>query len=192
MQPKTRHSLIVRLRDEQNEAAWEDFVIAYEPFLQRLTQRMGVPERDIPDVVQQVLLAVARSLDGWKDDGASGSFRRWLATVSRNIVIKFMTRERRHVSASGGTDFVRQMHEVPSDPDEQQLRRYEHEMIVWAAEQVRDQFMATSWTAFWATTIEGRPVGEVAEELGISAGSIYMSRSRILARIRSRVQEIMA
>ena len=37
--PETRHSLIVRLKDQRNELAWTEFVCAYEPFLVRLVRR---------------------------------------------------------------------------------------------------------------------------------------------------------
>lgn len=191
LHPETRHSLIVRLKDEQNEPAWADFVASYEPFLYRLAERQGVARRDVPDVVQQVLLAVARSVDGWKDDGKPGSFRRWLATVCRNIVIKFMTRERKQSGGQGGTQLVDLLNNVPDEPDKELVQRYEHELIVWAAEQVKDEFIATSWSAFWATVIEGRSVNDVAAELKISPGSIYMSRSRIMARIRTKVDDVM-
>lgn len=189
--PETRHSLIVRLKDEQNEPAWTDFALAYEPFLYRMAERQGVPARDVPDVVQQVLLAVAKSVDGWTDDGKGGSFRRWLSTVCRNVVIKFMTRERKQSSGRGGTQFVDLMNNVVDEPDQDQVQRYEHELIVWAAEQVKDEFIATSWSAFWATVIDGRSVSDVAAELKVSAGSIYMSRSRIMARIKAKVAEVM-
>ncbi len=188
---ETRHSLIVRLQGDQNEAAWTDFATAYEPFLYRMATRQGVPEGHVPDVVQQVLLAVARSVEGWKDDGSPGSFRRWLATVSRNVVIKFMTRERRQTSAFGGTDMLEALHAVPDEPSKQQVQQYEHELIVWAAEQIKSEFIETSWAAFWATVIEGRSVADVAAELNVSAGSIYMSRSRIMARIKSKVEKVM-
>ncbi|MEZ6058811.1 MAG: sigma-70 family RNA polymerase sigma factor [Planctomycetaceae bacterium] len=189
--PETRLSLIVRLKDQHNELAWRDFMDAYEPFLNRLAARQGVPERHVPDVVQQVLLAIAKSVDGWNDDGRPESFRRWLATVSRNVVIKFMTRERRQAGGRGGTELVDLLRNVPAEPDEQQVQRYEHELIVWAAEQVRSEFLESSWKAFWATVIEGRSVSEVAAELNLSPGSIYMSRSRIMAKIRTKVDEVM-
>lgn len=188
---ETRHSLIIRLKDRQNESAWEAFVVAYEPFLYRMAERQGVPQRHVPDTVQQVLLSVAKSVDNWKDDGRPGSFRRWLSTVSRHIVIKFMTRERRQADPAGGTHVIEVLNALPAEPDQQQLASYEHELIVWAAEQVKDEFIATSWAAFWATVIEGRPVAEVADELKISAGSIYMSRSRIMAKIQLKVEEVM-
>jgi len=189
--PKTRHSLILRLKNPDNETAWQDFVEAYETFLRRLAVRQGVPDRHIPDVTQQVLLAIARSIDGWQDDGKQASFRRWVSTVSRNVVIKFMTRERRHESVGAGTDLLEQLRNIPANPDPQLVRQYEHEVIIWAAEQVRSEFRKTSWQAFSATMIEGRSVADIAAELGVTAGSIYMSRSRILARIRTKVRQLL-
>ncbi len=189
--PETRHSLIVQLKCRDNQPAWQEFVEAYEPFLKRLASRQGVPERHVADVTQQILLAIARSIDGWTDDGRDASFRRWLSTVSRNIVIKFMTRERKH-HATGGSDLLEVLNQIPTHPDAQLVHQYEHELIVWAAEQVRNEFRDTSWKAFAATIIDGRPVADVAEELNVTAGSIYMSRSRILARIRTKIQKLLS
>jgi RNA polymerase sigma-70 factor (ECF subfamily) len=97
------------------------------------------------------------------------------------------------VSGQGGTDFWEQLQRAPdAGCDARQLEQaYERELIVWAAELVRAGFRETSWRAFWATQIEGRGVAEVAAELGVTPGSIYMSRSRILARIRAKVAEVL-
>jgi RNA polymerase sigma-70 factor (ECF subfamily) len=190
-QPETRPSLIVRLKGERNELAWAEFVSAYEPFLQRLIERQGVPERHVPDVTQQVLVAIAKSVEGWQDDGDPASFRRWLNRVARNVVLKFMARERRQTAGHGGSDWLEFLSHVPDAENEEREAEYEYELVVWAAEQVRSEFLETSWKAFWATLIEGREVAEVAAELGVSPGSVYMSRSRLMARIRSKVRQVM-
>jgi RNA polymerase sigma-70 factor (ECF subfamily) len=191
-QPETRPSLIVKLQGQRNELAWTQFVTDYEPFLRRLIQRQGVPERHLADVTQQVLAAIARSVSGWQDDGNPASFRRWAARVARNVVIKFMTRERRQIGGQGGTELIDLLNQVPDEAsDQQQDSRYEHELIVWAAEQVREEFRASSWQAFWATLIEGRDVADVAAELNVTPGSIYMARSRIMAKIQSKVAEVL-
>lgn len=187
---ETRQSLIVRLKSEQNEVAWRDFVCVYEAFLIQLARRQGVPERHVPDVTQQILLTIAKSIDGWKDDGNSASFRRWMSTVARNVVIRFMARERKQAGGIGGSDLMAQLQNVEDKPNEQHEREYQHELIVWAAEHVRHEFLESSWRAFWATVIEERPVDEVASELNVTPGSIYMSRSRIMARIRKKVGEV--
>lgn len=187
---ETRKSLIVRLKNEQNDSAWRDFFCTYEGFLQRLVQRQGVPERHVPDVTQQILLVIAKSVDGWKDDGNAASFRRWLSAVSRNVVIRFMSRERKQAGGVGGSDLIAVLQTVEAAPDENSTRQYEHELIVWAAEQVRHEFLEASWRAFWLTVIDGQPVEAVARELRVSPGSIYMSRSRIMAKIKARIADV--
>jgi RNA polymerase sigma-70 factor (ECF subfamily) len=102
-----------------------------------------------------------------------------------------MTRERRH-DATGGSDLLELLNQVPANPDGQQIQQYEHEMINWAAEQVRDEFRDTSWRAFTATVIDGRAVEDVARDLDVTPGSIYMSRSRILAKIRARIHNLLS
>ena len=182
----------MRLKDPRNASAWAEFVGAYEPFLMQLVRRQGTPELHVADVSQQLLLAIVRSVDGWSDDGQPASFRRWLGRVARNVSIKFMTRERRHVTGQGGSDFLEQLDHIPDVAiDEARLRQYDHELIIWAADQVKNEFRETSWKAFWATQVEGRTVAEVAAELGVSAGSIYMSRSRIIARIREKIEHVL-
>jgi len=187
--PETRPSLIVRLKGQRNEPAWEEFVRAYEPFLYSVVARRGVPPRHVPDITQQILAAIARSVEQWTDDGRPASFRRWLTCVARNIVIRYMAKERRTPGGKGGSGWLDRLNEVAAEPDPAELQDYDFELILWAAEQVRSEFRATSWTAFWETLIDGRSVEDVAQRLGISPGSIYMSRSRIIAKIRAKVSE---
>jgi RNA polymerase sigma-70 factor, ECF subfamily len=188
---ETRKSLIVRLKSDQNEIAWRDFVVVYEGFLGQMARRHGVPERHVADVTQQILLAIVRSIEGWKDDGNNASFRRWLSTVSRNVVIRFMTRERRQPAGVGGSDLIALLQKLEEKPSELHIQQYQHELIVWAAEHVRKEFIETSWQAFWATVIDQKSVDEVARDLNVSAGSIYMSRSRIMAKIRKTISIVL-
>lgn len=185
--PETRHSLIVRLQGPRNEAAWVDFVAAYEPFLRNLIVRRGVPERHVPDATQQVLTAIAQSVSRWQDDGQPASFRRWASIIARNVVLRFLAHESRHLAGQGGSELLDQLHAVPATEDPELARRYEHELIVWAAEKVRHEFRETSWRAFWLTLVDGLSVNAAAAELGVTPGSVYMSRSRIVARIRQQL-----
>ncbi len=189
--PPTRRSLIVHLQNEQDDVAWCEFVTVYESFLMRLIQRRGVPAAHVNDVTNQVLAAIAQSITQWKDDQGDASFRRWISRVARNVVLKYMSRERRQVSAAGGTDALETLAQVPDAIDESLARQYEHELIVWAADQVKGEFIETSWQAFWLTMIDGRSVTDVAQSLAVSPGSIYMSRGRILKRIRDKVREVL-
>lgn len=190
--PGTRQSLLVRL-SKQHQPSWFEFAEVYEPFLRNLVRRHGVPDSDCEDVVQQIMLGVTKSLDSFSDDGRPESFRRWLNVVARNAAIKFMTGERKRSQAAGGTDMLAAFQNLSNDESdlkEQDLAGYRRELIVWAAESVKNEFQPNSWAAFRETMINHRSVDEVASELNVSAGSIYMSRSRVLARIRQKVSAV--
>ena len=64
---------------------------------------------------------------------------------------------------------------------------YRRRLFRWAAEQIRGEFQASTWKAFWRTCVEGRAIQEVAAELQLSAGAVYVARSRVMARLRKRI-----
>jgi RNA polymerase sigma-70 factor (ECF subfamily) len=187
--PATRQSLIVKLRDPGDSGAWSEFVALYEPLIYRLARRKGLQDADANDVCQEVFRAVAGSVDRW--DPARGSFRGWLSSIARNLTINFLTRGPRHPRGSGTTSVQELLEAHPAaDPSATALfdREYKKQLFQSAASDVKSQFAPATWQAFWKTAVEDRPPAEVASELGLSVGSVYVARSRVLARIRRRVE----
>ncbi|HVC97892.1 MAG TPA: sigma-70 family RNA polymerase sigma factor [Pirellulales bacterium] len=191
--PETRRSLIVRLRSARDEAAWSEFLLLYEPLILRMMRKKGLQDSDARDVCQQVLAAVAGDVGKWKSDGQTASFRRWLFSIARNRVVKFLVKSRKGAVATGGTDAQRLLE---AQPDSQASisaefeREYRHQLLVWAADQVRAEFRDSTWRAFWQTCIVGRSAADVAAELETSLGNVYVARSRIIARLREKVSEV--
>src|SRR5258706_1457132 len=102
--PETRPSLVVRLGNARDGAAWTEFLAVYEPLILRLMRKQGLQNSDARDVCQQVLAAVARDVSQWRPDGRQASFRRWLFQVARNRMLKFLAKSRREPPAAGGTE----------------------------------------------------------------------------------------
>jgi RNA polymerase sigma-70 factor (ECF subfamily) len=65
--PETRGSLIVRLRDLDDELAWEEFVGIYRPVIVRVAMLKGLQPSDAEDLAQQVLLAVSAKIPEWEN-----------------------------------------------------------------------------------------------------------------------------
>jgi RNA polymerase sigma-70 factor (ECF subfamily) len=189
--PDTRASLIVRLADAQNEAAWHEFVRLYEPVVYRLARRRGFQHADAEELVQEVMLAVARAAEGWVPDPERGRFRTWLHRIARNLMVNFLTRRKHQVWGTGKSD-VQQMLEAESDPQSAVTQlfevEYRRETFRLAASQVQREVKETTWRAFWLSTIDDLPAAEVARQLKISVGSVYIARSRIMARLRQLVK----
>jgi len=191
--PETRASLLLRLRDARNQQAWTEFLEIYEPLISRLVRRRGVQSADVAEVTQEVLLAVASAIHRWEDDPARGSFRGWLATVARNLVVNYLIRQSRHPRGTGDTGLKRWLEDQPA-PDGEVSALFDLERkrqsFRWASEQIRAEFKETTWQSFWMTAVENRDVNDVAQVLGVKPGVVYVSRSRVMKRLREMVEGI--
>lgn len=190
--PETRESLIVRLRDPRDRDAWDLFALLYRPVIYRLARGRGLQDADAQDLAQQVLMAVAASIPRWERQGQDVRFRNWLRRVTKNATLNALTRRPRDM-AGGGSTLMNLLRDCP-DPDRatEDAIEWEHRREVYrrAASIVREECTQESWQVFSMTVIDGEKAEGVAEQLGKTLGSVYVTRCRILARLREVVREI--
>jgi RNA polymerase sigma-70 factor (ECF subfamily) len=189
--PPTRASLLVRLRDPQDAAAWREFVALYGPLIYNHARKQGLQDADAADLSQDVLIAVAGAVGRLEYDPRRGAFRSWLFTVVRRRLANWRRAARGR--ARGGTPAnSRQLEECP-EPQQAEAdwqADWEERLYAWARDWVRREVTETTWQAFWRTAIDGRPGKEVAQELGLSVAAVYRARSRVLARLKELVRSV--
>lgn len=190
--PETAESLILRVRDPANRVAWDQFENIYRPVIFRIARAKGLQHADALDLVQQVLMSVAAAIDRYeKPDGGPG-FRNWLSRITRNAIIKALTRKPRD-GAMGGSAVLDVLSDVPSPDAETDALinlEYRRELFRRAADQVRGEVKEITWHAFELTALQQVPVERAAERLGVAAGSIYAARSRVMRRLQDAVRRI--
>jgi len=188
--PLTQPSLLVRLADARDREAWARFVEIYAPLIYGHARRSGLQDADAADLTQDVLRTVAGAIGRFEYDPSRGSFRGWLFTVVRNLLRNFLASRKRHLQGSGEPGHQAFLESQP-DHDNQLAEAWDHEyqqrLFMWAAEQIRRDFQEHTWQAFWQTAIEGRSVKDVAARLGMTVGAVYVSKSRVLARLREQI-----
>jgi len=190
--PETRASLIGRLPDPADVRAWDEFAAVYAPLVYRLARRHGLQPADADDLVQEVLSSVARSVQAWLAKESRGPFRAWLLRIAKNTAINFLTRPKHRPIAGGNGDAINNpiAAAVATGDDRSEFDlEYRREVFRWAAAQVRRAVTVKTWQAFWRTTIEGEPNETVAAELKMSVGSVYIAKSRVMARLRDAARQ---
>lgn len=188
--PETRPSLVLRLSNAADAAAWDEFVAVYGPLVFRLARRRGLQASDAEDLFQEVLASVAGSVDTWLCRQNRGKFRAWLQAIARNAAINHLTRPATRALAAGGDSGLAALEQVSSpaaNAAEDFELEYRREVYRWAAVQVRGAVADSTWQAFQLTHVDGLSVNDAAQQLGTTAGNIYISRSRVMARLRHLV-----
>ncbi len=191
--PETNESLIVQVRDPSNRAAWDQFEQLYRPVIFRIARAKGLQHADALDLVQQVLISVSSAIDRFDKQHEGVRFRNWLGRITRNAILKALTRRPRD-RASGGSDVLDVLSGIPADPETEALinLEYRRELFQRAAQQVRSQSQEVTWLAFEMTELQQISIERTAALLQISTGSVYAARSRVMRRIRNTIQQLEA
>ncbi len=190
--PETSESLIVRVRDPSNRAAWDQFEQLYRPVIFRIARAKGLQHSDALDLVQQVLMSVSAAIGRYEKQSDGMRFRNWLSHVTRNAILKALSRGPR-VRAAGGSeilDVLNKVADVDDATDELIELEYRREVYVRAAARVREAVQEVTWLAFEATVLQEVSIEVAAKRFGLSTGSVYAARNRIMRRLKAAVSEL--
>jgi RNA polymerase sigma-70 factor (ECF subfamily) len=182
----TSASLLDRLRQPEQTAAWERFVELYTPLLYDWARRMGLQETDAADLVQEVFALLLQKLPGFTYD-RHGSFRGWLRKVTLNKWRELQ--RRRPLPAIDGAALAAQAD--PGTADTFWEAEYRQHLVGRVLELIRAEFQPATWQAFWECVVAGRPAADVARQHGLSLNAVYLAKSRVLRRLRRELDGLM-
>ena len=187
---RTRASLILRLQDAEDMAAWDEFSAIYGPVVFNVATSRGFQSADAENLVQEVFMAVVSSVTNWLQRDDRGSFRAWLLRIARNAAADMITQKATRSLGLDGSDAQVHVANLPAPSALSSALDLEYERLVfqWASERVRASVAEHTWQAFRLTSIEEMSVDAAAAQLNTRPGNIYFARSRVLARIKELVQ----
>ncbi len=189
--PETSESLILRVKDAADEAAWAEFLAIYRPVIFRLARKRGLQNADADDLAQKVFMSIARAIEGWSPGAERPPFRVWLFKIARNEIVKAITR-RRPDCAAGSSSIHQRLQQHPEQEPEigaELLKEGRLELFRWAAEEIRVEFTESTWSMFWQSSVEGLSAADVAVAHRRSTGAVYIARYRVMQRLKEKVGE---
>jgi RNA polymerase sigma-70 factor (ECF subfamily) len=174
-------SLLERLRQPGNQPAWDRFVDLYTPLLYHWGRRAGLQDPDVADLVQDVFRILVQKMPAFEYD-EKRTFRGWLRTTLLNQW-RASLRRRTEKPLMDGDGQV-----AETDPQgnliDQEYREY---LVARAMQVMKTDFQPATWQACWEHVACGRPVADVARELGISVKAVYLAKARVLRRLREEL-----
>jgi len=186
---RTRLTLILRVKDQHDEASWEDFVHIYHGYIYAIIRKMNISAPDTEDLVQQLLLNIWNKLPQ-TDVQEIRRFRSWLAKITRNLVIDFI---RKHSSEAerlkkAEQDITLSYLNAIRLPDIDKIaeREWILHLTDLALKNIESLFSGQAIEVF-RLNFEGMEVKEIAKKLGLQENSVYRLRNRVKKRL---IQEI--
>ena len=189
MEVQTTHvSLLQRLSDGQDPAAWQEFCDRYAELIRGFALRRDLQPADCDDVGQEVLLSLSKSMPGFQYDPSKGKFRSYLKTVTLHVILKKRMAER------GQVDWERVAQATQAAcADEDTEAAWEAEWRQYhlrrAMQTIAAEFNSADRQAFQRYALDGREVRETAQALNLSTDQVYQAKSRILRRLAELIEQ---
>ena len=185
---KTRESLLQRVKNQDDEKSWEDFVYYYRPFIYNVVRGMNIPHHDAEEIVQLVLVKSWSKLPKFEYNRGRGRFRGWLCMVTGNTVRDFLRKKKillEEISPEGANESSSIHSQLPEIEKiaEKEWKRYISK-LAW--ESVSKKFKPHVTQAF-LMTVQSIPVSEIVQRLGIAESTVYVYKCRVQRELRSEI-----
>jgi RNA polymerase sigma-70 factor (ECF subfamily) len=191
MAGQTSLTLLERARDQDQEA-WHNLLRLYRPLVLHWCSRRGVVGPDAEDLAQQVFQAVFTGLKSFRRDRPGDTFRGWLRVITRTRLLDHFRRLQAQPEASGGTDAQRRFQEIAEEQLLEDAPEELNGLYHRALELVRGEFEARTWEAFWRAAVEGQAPADIGADMGLTAVAVRKAKSRVLARLREEIGDLIA
>jgi RNA polymerase sigma factor (sigma-70 family) len=184
---ETSLSLLDRLQSENDSDSWNRLHELYAPLLRSWLGKYDVQPSDRDDLIQEVLMAVAKDAESFRHNGRRGAFRAWLRSILVNRLRNFWRSSGRRPQAVGGSEIEDRMSQL-EDPASELSRLWDNQHDQYVLQRLlaisESKFAPATWQAFYRVTILHERADEVAADLGISLNAVFIAKSRVLSRLR--------
>lgn len=181
----TQPSLLSRVRDPADQAAWREFESKYRELILRYCRRRGLQATDAEDVLQGTLLKLMRSLPGFVYDPSRGRFRDYLCRAVRNAIADLTVRQSSRPRPVD-TEVLENVLE-PQPADEQWEEEWTDHHYRQAMATVRSTFEPQS-VAVFERLLAGDPVEGVAAAFGMNVLAVHKVKQRVKERLQQLIE----
>ena len=185
----TRHTLLQRATNLEDEKAWDEFVQHYRHFIFCVLNQLGVSHDDLDDLCQQILVALTQNLPSY--DRNRAKFRVWLSSIVRNKANSYF---RKHYSAQKNLNRITNEQRIREDitiPEVEQI--IEKEWAAYIASQamnrVRETFQGQAIDVF-ELSLDGHSAAHIAEKTKLTIASVYTLKKRVKKRLYLEIRQL--
>jgi RNA polymerase sigma-70 factor, ECF subfamily len=183
----TNLSLLEAARTGRDPRAWQEFFLVYAPLLAAFARRVGLTDADTHDAIQETMLAVCTAFRKMTEpfDRSKGRFKAWLRGIALHK-IRDLQRRRARAEAAHARRALENGETAIEDPAAEALfeAEWQRHRLHRALSRVATEIDPAVYQAFELCALHGEPPARVAQLLGVSRNAVYISKTRVLQRLR--------
>ena len=187
----TRSSVLRAVADTENDAAWNRLFDLYAGFVYSIARSKGLNDSDADDIVQIVFADLARKLPAFKYDREKGRFRSYLTGLVNWRVMDRLRYGKRDAELKANFLEEVQAAGVGNDDDFSE-REWQAAAMEEALRRIKPEVRPEHYAAFVASTVEGQDTEAVMRLYGLSRDNLYQIRTRLTAKLRETVVQVLA
>lgn len=188
----TRKSLLSRLKNWSDNASWEGFFETYWKLIYGVAVRSGLAHAEAQDVVQEVVLSVAKHIRSFEYDPKVCSFKGWLLHVTRSKIARQYARRGKQVMEAG---LLTPIIEKLPDPNPLALEalwneEWQKNLVDSALSRVKARVPMEHYQMFDLYVLKRRPAREVAHTLRVTVAHVYVTKHRLSRMVAKEIKAL--
>ena len=183
----TQPTLLVRLGDRDDRAAWHEFCHRYGELIRSFARHANLQPADCDDVLQDVLMGLTKAMPGFRYDKSKGKFRSYLKTIALHAIFARLRAKKQDVAIDDVKSSAKGLalsNEAIEHLWDLQWRQYH---LRHAMRQIEAEFNEADRAAFNQYAVNGLGAAETAQALNMSVDQVYQAKSRILRRLENLI-----
>ncbi|RJP37167.1 MAG: sigma-70 family RNA polymerase sigma factor [Phycisphaerales bacterium] len=188
----TTSTILERLHDFDDRSVWETFSRRFRRPLIAFARKVGVPDGEVDDVVQEILLAFIDAFRRDQYDRQKGRLSHWLFGIAYRQIAN--ARRKRAIEAGRKDPRGEKSSFWGGVPDEREAQatwdeEWEKSLIETCLRQARSEVSESTYRAFEMVVRQGRTPDEAAAELKMTRNAVYVAKHRVLKRLEELMKD---
>jgi RNA polymerase sigma factor (sigma-70 family) len=191
----TRQSLLVRLRNWDDQESWRNFFNIYWKLIYHTARKAGLQDVEAQEVVQETVIIVAKKIKTFRYNPETDSFKGWLLYITRkSIAGQYRKRQGSgRENGRGGTagrtpENIYHPELVENELEKLWDREWEQNLMDAAIRNVKELVSPKQFQIFNFYVLKGWSVNEVAKTLEVGRPTIYLAKHRVSVLIRKELK----
>lgn len=186
--PRTSTSLLQALGGQPDSSVWREFFRHYAPPVFRIAKLRGLQTMDAEDIVQDVMVVIAKQISSFNYSRDRGRFRDWVRRITDHKIVDLIRRQRTRSAAALGDNCP--VGDNYATIDQYWERQWQLQDLEYCLERISGRISERRLAAFRMYVLDGVSASNTARTLNMQVGYVYANRNQILNLIKAEMNKL--